>query len=152
MKTLAKDRDRAEILERLRRIRPDSAALWGRMSAHQMVCHLGDSFRMALGQKAVSAATGFLPRVVIRWSALYLPLRWPPGIATRPEVDQKVGGTPPGEFTRDVEEVVAFIELVTAQRDRVTWQVHPMFGRMSCGAWLRWAYLHTDHHLRQFGE
>jgi len=29
--------------------------------------------------------------------------------------------------------------------------VHPIFGGMSERAWLRWAYLHTDHHLRQFG-
>jgi hypothetical protein len=28
---------------------------------------------------------------------------------------------------------------------------HPVFGRMSNKAWLRWGYLHTDHHLRQFG-
>jgi hypothetical protein len=26
-----------------------------------------------------------------------------------------------------------------------------VFGRMSQAAWLRWAYLHMDHHLRQFG-
>ena len=24
-------------------------------------------------------------------------------------------------------------------------------GTLSEAAWLRWAYLHTDHHLRQFG-
>ena len=28
---------------------------------------------------------------------------------------------------------------------------HPVFGPMTRGAWLRWGYLHTDHHLRQFG-
>ena len=27
----------------------------------------------------------------------------------------------------------------------------PIFGRMSGSDWLRWAHLHTDHHLRQFG-
>jgi hypothetical protein len=29
--------------------------------------------------------------------------------------------------------------------------VHPIFGAMSERAWLRWGYLHMDHHLRQFG-
>jgi hypothetical protein len=29
-------------------------------------------------------------------------------------------------------------------------QQHPIFGPMSRSAWLRWAYLHMDHHLRQF--
>jgi hypothetical protein len=28
---------------------------------------------------------------------------------------------------------------------------HPIFGPMSEAAWLRWGYLHADHHLRQFG-
>ena len=28
---------------------------------------------------------------------------------------------------------------------------HPIFGPLSHAAWLRWAWLHTDHHLRQFG-
>jgi hypothetical protein len=68
MRTLARSRDKAEILRRLRNVRPDSVGRWGRMSAHQ-----------------------------------------------------------------------------------IEWQVHPLFGGMSDGAWLRWAYLHIDHHLRQFG-
>jgi hypothetical protein len=28
--------------------------------------------------------------------------------------------------------------------------VHPMFGSMKRADWLRWGYLHADHHLRQF--
>ena len=28
---------------------------------------------------------------------------------------------------------------------------HPLWGRMSEWEWGRWGYLHTDHHLRQFG-
>ena len=31
------------------------------------------------------------------------------------------------------------------------WPAHPFFGAMSSSAWLRWGYLHMDHHLRQFG-
>ena len=44
MKTLAHERDRAEIARRLTTIRPDARALWGKMSAHQMVCHLTTPF------------------------------------------------------------------------------------------------------------
>jgi hypothetical protein len=28
---------------------------------------------------------------------------------------------------------------------------HSFFGRLSRTEWLRWGYLHMDHHLRQFG-
>jgi len=57
------------------------------MSAHQMVCHLSDSFRMAIGEKRVSEDITPLRRTIVKWIVLYLPLRWPAGILTRPEID-----------------------------------------------------------------
>ena len=91
MKTLAHERDRAEIARRLTTIRPDARALWGKMSAHQMVCHLSDSFRMALGRKTAKDVGGVLQRTVVKWIALYVPVRWPTELVTVPEVDQQVG-------------------------------------------------------------
>jgi len=29
---------------------------------------------------------------------------------------------------------------------------HPIFGAMKPWDWMRWGYLHADHHLRQFGR
>jgi hypothetical protein len=150
MKSLARERDRDEILRRLRTVRPDSVRRWGRMSPHQMICHLSDSFLAVTGRKAVTPATGVLQRTVVKWIALYLPVRWPPGIPTRPEIDQEVGGTRPADFAADVAQLEGLIAFVTSPTPP-GWQPHPMFGRMSEAAWLRWAYLHMDHHLRQFG-
>jgi hypothetical protein len=28
---------------------------------------------------------------------------------------------------------------------------HPIFGELTEREWMRWGYLHTDHHFRQFG-
>jgi len=151
MKTLASPRDKDEILRRLKAVRPDSARRWGRMSAPQMVCHLCDAFRMALDQKPVRPVSSLAGRTVMKWVALYLPLPWPAGIPTRPEIDQECGGTPPADFAADVAQVEAFVELVSADPQRCHGQRHPLFGPMSVSAWLRWGYLHTDHHLRQFG-
>jgi len=159
MKTLARASDKAEILQRLREVRSESVRRWGRMSAHQMVCHLTDSFRMMTGQKHVSHAAGLLQRTIVKWIVLYVPVAWPAGILTRPEIDQELGGTRPVDFAIDVAQLVALLELVTMPTPRhrsgqarsFDWQVHPIFGRMSEAAWLRWAYLHMDHHLRQFG-
>ena len=151
MKTLARHRDKAEILHRLRAVRPESVRRWGRMSAHQMVCHLSDAFRMATGEKTVSHSTTLLQRTIIRWIALYLPLPWPAGIPTRPEIDQELGGTRPIDFAADVAQLEALLEHLTTQTGTFDWQVHPILGTMSEAVWLRWAYLHVDHHLRQFG-
>jgi uncharacterized protein DUF1569 len=150
MRTLDRPRDLADIMRRLRNVRPDSAARWGRMSAHQMICHVGDALRMATGEKCVSAATGPLQRTIVKWTALYLPLPWPAGILTRPEIDQEAGGTKPAEFARDIAQVESLLQIVATQRSFAC-PSHPIFGPLSQRAWLRWAYLHTDHHLRQFG-
>jgi len=151
MKTLARHRDKAEILQRLRAVRPENVRRWGRMSAHQMVCHLSDAFRMLSGQKPVCHATGRLQPTMVKWIALYLPLPWPAGILTTPELDQELGGTRPADFAADVAELEALLDLVTTRKGTLDGQSHPIFGRLSEAGWLRWAYLHMDHHLRQFG-
>ena len=151
MKTLARPRDKAEMLQRLRAVRPESGRRWGRMSAHQMVCHLCDSFRMLQGRKPVSHATGRFQRTMLKWVALYLPFPWPPGISTSPEIDQELGGTTPVGFVEDLAELEALVDLVTSREAIFDGQTHPIFGRLSEAGWLRWAYLHMDHHLRQFG-
>ena len=150
MKTMARAQDKEEIVRRLRTIRADSGRRWGRMSAHQMVCHLSDSFLAVTGQRDVSPASGLLQSTLIKWIALYAPLKWPRGVPTRPEVDQEVGGTKPSHFAADVTQLEMLVELITTRKGCFG-PTHPIFGNMSDTDWMRWAYLHMDHHLRQFG-
>jgi len=151
VKSLARRRDKAELLLRLKNVGPGSQAHWGRMSAHQMICHLCDAFRIVTGDKSVSSATGPMRQTIIKWIALYGPVAWPPGIPTVPEVDQELGGTAPANFAEDVAQLEALIENVAALAGTEIQRAHPIFGMMSETAWLRWGYLHVDHHLRQFG-
>jgi len=106
---------------------------------------------MALGQKPVADVSSLARRTLVKWMALYLPLQWRTGIVTVPEVDQELGGTRPVQFAADLKQAEALLMLVASRAGRGGWPDHPVFGRMSEGDWLRWAYLHTDHHLRQFG-
>lgn len=151
MKTLAQQQCTAEILRRLKDVRPETARRWGRMTAHQMVCHLRDACRMALGEQPVTHATTPVPRALIKLVALYTPLRWRAGIPTSPEIDQECGGTKPGDFAADVAQLERMVRMVATRPRSAAWPPHPVFGRMSHREWLRWAYLHLDHHLRQFG-
>jgi Protein of unknown function (DUF1569) len=122
------------------------------MNAPQMLCHLTDSFHVPMGEKSASPATGFLQRTFVKWMALRFPAPWPKGVQTRPEIEQGTGGgTPPGDFERDRAELIQVIERFTDPNRRFQWQPHPMFGAMDEWEWMRWGYLHTDHHLRQFG-
>jgi hypothetical protein len=83
MKTLADVQCRKEIAERVGRVRTDSQRQWGKMSAHQMVCHLADSFRGVMGERSL-ALTPTFGHGVIKWIALYAPLQWPHGLKTMP--------------------------------------------------------------------
>lgn len=150
-KSLQNPSDTAEILERLSRLRPDSARQWGRMTPHQAVCHLADSFKVAFGEKVASELRLGVPSGLIKWVALKAPLPWMKGAPTLPQVDQEKGGTRPGEFDADLAELRALVERVVAPQRDFEWSAHPLFGVMTETEWRRWAYLHTDHHLRQFG-
>jgi hypothetical protein len=147
---IADPSERAAIVARLRRLAPDSPRQWGRMTPHQAVCHMSDSFRAMMSDKPITSIATPFSRTVIKWVALHAPMNWPPGVKTMPEVDQEIGGTKPLEFARDRLDLEALIEQFAAKQGGDL-QPHPMFGRMTTAEWRRWGWLHMDHHLRQFG-
>jgi hypothetical protein len=149
MKTLLHTGEREEILRRMGDLRPDLQRHWGIMTAGQMVCHLNDSFRLFLGEKDVRPIHNLLTRTALKWAALWLPLQWRPGFPTRPEIDQHKGGTAPKEFAADVADLRTLFDRFCAAEDNP--HMHPVFGPMSRADSMRWAYLHMDHHFRQFG-
>lgn len=151
MKTLANADDLAEILTRLDGLTPEAERQWGRMTPNQMLCHLTDAFRSALGERPVSPASNVFTRTVLRWIALKAPMTWPHGVRTRPEVDQEIGGTPPTSFESDAAELAGITRRFVAERSAIDGHAHSIFGPMTSKEWLRWGYLHVDHHLRQFG-
>jgi hypothetical protein len=149
VRTFARAADLDGILRRLATLTPEHGRRWGRMSAHQAVCHMADAFRMARGTVPVAESGRLHHRTVVKWLALYAPLPWPGGLRTSPELDQVVGsGTAPGTFAADLETLCALVREAAQTGPRAP---HPLFGVLSHAAWLRWAWLHTDHHLRQFG-
>jgi hypothetical protein len=148
-KSFLNPNDKAETLKRLRQLRPDSQRRWGKMTAHQAVCHLSDSFKAKFGERESSSASNFFTRTVMKWFALEAPFQWPHGVKTMPENDQLIGGTPPVEFEFDLAQLEILIERFCQPMKDLS--PHPLFGQMTEAEWLRWGYLHCDHHLRQFG-
>lgn len=143
---------RTEILDRLHAITPNATREWGKMSPHQMVCHLMDSYELAMGERNVAGKSNFFNRTFIKWAALNLPMKWPPGVQTMPELDQAAGaGTPPSVFAADVAKLLKSIDRFSASPRDFKFAPHPIFAAMTEWEWMRWGYLHADHHLRQFG-
>ena len=150
MKSLSQPDARAEIVARVHDVRPDSVGKFGVLTAPEMILHCTIALEAALGLRQVAPAETFFMRHVVKYIALYSPGPWPPGFKTRPEMDVRRNGLRPNAFVSDVATLVQRVEEFGTRRATSPWARHPMFGAMSEGEWKRWAYLHTDHHLKQF--
>jgi len=136
--------------ERLVRLTPDTSRRWGTMTSHEMLCHLADSFRGMLGERATSPAPSSpLQRQLMRFVALHVPLPWPAGVPTRPEVNPRDKGTRPLAFDADRRAVHELMHRFVSPDSR--YAAHPMFGPLTRREWMLWGYRHMDHHFRQFG-
>ena len=138
--------NRRELQQRVLALRPDTQGQWGRMTAPQMVAHLADSLRMALGGIPVAAKKSPiryppLKQLVICW------LPFPKGVPTAVELITRA----PSAWQSEIHDLNSLVDEF-ARRDRKgTWPDHPVFGRMHGGLWGVLVYRHMDHHLRQFG-
>lgn len=152
MKTVADPAVTRSLIERLSALTPESQRRWGTLTPHEMLCHLGDAGEMVL---RIRPRDRPLPRRrpwILKAIGLWTPLRWPHGWKTNPSQDPRLAGTRPSQFAADRERVVTSIcALATAAPNENLEPVHGTFGAMSLHDWQRWAWKHTDHHLRQFG-
>jgi hypothetical protein len=147
-KTLASPADCKEIRRRIAALAPESPRRWGSMSIGGMLCHVDDSYRSVLGERPFSTAKLAVPPWFAKFVALRAPMQWPRNLMTAESVRQGGGGTRPVAFAEDRARLLeTFQHFCGCAELAVT---HPMFGSMKRADWLRWGYLHADHHLRQF--
>jgi hypothetical protein len=148
MKTVADPAVLAALTTRLEQLTPTQQRVWGTMNPQQMAAHLADAAEAVLGRRSFSTpARG--PSRVMKWAALYLPMPWPRGV--RSGADPASRSLQPETFATERSRAIAALAALAAAPAAGLAAHHPLFGPMARGDWLRWAYLHTDHHLRQFG-
>lgn len=139
----------AELLGRLQGIGPGTMRAWGRMTAHQMLVHLAEAHDAVLGRRPWTTKPRD-PSRFVKLLALRLPMPWVRNL--------RFGDDPAGvvldpvSFPADRERAAATLGDIAKAAPGVFSSPHPIFGRMSRTEWQRWAFLHTDHHLRQFGR
>jgi hypothetical protein len=127
-KTLGNPVDRGEIRSRLTRLSPEDQARWGRMSVHQMICHVNDAYKHPLGEKTASLATGLVQRTLLKWAALRAPIQWAKGYSTRPEMEQGKGGSVPVTFAIDHASLLSTFDRFCSTLPMPI-APHPIFGR-----------------------
>jgi hypothetical protein len=147
-KTFFNATDRQEVVERLRRLTPDSPRRWGRMTAPRMVAHLRDQMSHCLGDRPCTPVRSILRWAPLRHLSIYW-MPWPKGLITGPP-DAFL--TPPSSWEPDLEELLVMVERFGTRDPERTWPDHAMFGRMRGVDWGYFCYKHFDHHLRQFGH
>ena len=139
------------IIQRIKSLRADSPALWGKMDVNQMVVHLSDQLRCALGDMKTQRMGNILHRTLAKWLVM-AGMKAPKGkVKTVPEFDQALKGTRVTSFEADRQALHTLLERFAAAPDAYPWQEHPAFGHLNKKQWGRLAYTHLDHHLSQFG-
>lgn len=150
VKTIADPDVLASLIDRLQAIDASAARRWGTLTPHEMLCHLGDATAMVLGDRPRTVPIAPRGRAIVRALMLWSPVPWPHGVPTNPRSDPRAEGTRPSDFGRDRDRAVDGLRRLAAPSGPLE-PVHGIFGAMSAHAWQRWAYKHTDLHLRQFG-
>ena len=153
MRNLLDETTRRELLQRVGRLSADSQRLWGRMSVGEMVCHVTDAMRIALGEMEAEDASNVFTRSVLKWLVL-AGMPAPKGkIETFPELDYaKGGGRPPAELAAERATLETTLDRFLERASSETgFSRSPAFGRLSPRAYGRLMYVHMHHHLKQFG-
>ena len=147
MRTLAQPAIRDATVARLDRLTADRAPAWGRMSAPQVMAHMADALRMALGDLPCRPKHVPLARVAPLKQILLYWVPIPKNMPTARELVEREPGAIDDERAACASLVARFDPALAPTR----WPEHPLFGALDGRQWGVIAYRHLDHHLRQFG-
>jgi hypothetical protein len=120
------------------------------MTAVEMVAHINDGLRLALGDLPSRPHPSPLRLPPLKQAAVYwLPI--PRGVSGPPELTARLRAGPPLNWS---DEQAAFPELLDQFGRKAineAWPEHPVFGPLSARAWGVLSLRHTEYHLQQFG-
>ena len=148
MKSLWQQAARQELLARARRLTPEHRPQWGKFTVDRMLAHMVDAFRMGMGEIEVKPRK--IP-VIGTWPFNVLFIRFV-GMPKNAPTAREIVTRPPLSIDAELRGLEAAMDRFAAQRTRTDWPRHPAFGKLSRSSWGVLGYVHTDHHLRQFGE
>lgn len=147
MRSIFSDNERRRLHRRIDRLVPGAPRRWGRMTAHQMVCHLTDSVESAFDEEPEAPGTGPLSRQPLKWLVLNV-LPWPRGSMQSPE---RLTRRRPSAWPADVRALHDALERLAARDPRAEWPTSDVFGKLSRREWGVLLRTHIHHHLKQFG-
>jgi hypothetical protein len=136
---------RRTLLARFEKLTHDARPAWGQMTAAQMLAHLADPLKTAMGIKPAPVKPSAFSNPIVRTLIIYC-LPWPKGAPTAPEFVH----AHEEHFSDNLAALRITVEEFAAAGEGTRREPHPAFGKLSGKAWGRLMYRHLDHHLRQF--
>lgn len=146
MKSLFNTFDNEELINRIDKLTPETAAQWGKMRVDQMLTHCQRPFEVAYGELPLKRGLIGILFGGMAKKQLGGPQPFKPNLPTHPRfvvVDQRV-------FNDEKNKLVSLIKRFTSPT-AIKLDTHPFFGKMSSREWDNLMWKHLDHHLRQFG-
>ena len=149
MKNLFEPATVEEVKNRMGQLRPESARLWGKMNAAQMVAHCTAGLELAMGDRRP-------PRMLM--GRILGPFIKPVAFRESEQI-RRNSPTVPGLVIDDERDLGRDCERLSRRIDRFaaagpsgcTTHPHSFFGRLTPAEWSALMYKHLDHHLQQFG-
>lgn len=136
-------------ISRVLKLDSSSSGRWGSMNVTEMLHHCNLCNEQILeGQSVVPSRTS-LKQWFVRLLSLYVVPAFPKNMKGAEENDtkNKVSGD---SFETEREKFIGLMLCFDQFRGAVQ-ITHPAFGRLNTRQWGRAAWMHMDHHLRQFG-
>jgi hypothetical protein len=148
MKSMFNTADNREIIERLNKLTPQTAPLWGKMTVAQMLAHCQQPLRVAVGE--VKGTQSFIGRLFGGIAKKQL-------LADKPmkrnlPTDKTFLIKDDRDFNLEKEKLVQLVQKFgEAGPSVLTKDPHPFFGKLSAEEWDKLTWTHLHHHLQQFG-
>lgn len=149
MKSVFKQADTAEIINRINQLKPDSERHWGKMTVAQMLAHCNVSYEMVYENKhpRPNAFMKFILKNLVK-NKVVNEKPYPHNNRTAPQFIIKEDKNFEQEKARLINYIKKTQQLGEAHFDG---KESHSFGALSKAEWNNMFYKHLDHHLTQFG-
>lgn len=143
------DRQSAEqLISRVEKLQPTRKAVWGSMTATEMLLHCNKVHELLLLPASLSPKKTTLKQYLIRYLVLYIMPNYPKNAKAPQQIATK-GSITSEAFEQQKENYIALLRRF--QQPTEIKHHHPYFGNLSTTQWGLASWKHADHHLRQFG-
>lgn len=137
-----------EIIARAEKLQVGNKAAWGKMSVTEMLLHCNLANTQIL-EEQMAFQPPTLKQQLLKTLGLYLLPSFPRNRKGAERNDTK-GHIESSRFDEQLKQLISILQRFPEHTGPMT-LVHPAFGTLTKRQWGRAAWMHMDHHLRQFG-